>query len=59
MSLRPKRPAPPPFARQFWGGAEWDFVFDVDIEEGAPPRKLALNVEDNPYIVADRCGVWL
>ena len=31
-------------------------VFDVDAEEGAPPRKLALNRGDNPYLVADR---WL
>ena len=31
-------------------------VFDVDAEEGAPPRKLALNCGDNPYLVADR---WL
>ena len=29
-------------------------VFDVDAEEGAPPRKLALNRGDNPYDVADR-----
>mmetsp|Transcript_2177 Transcript_2177/g.5525 ORF Transcript_2177/g.5525 Transcript_2177/m.5525 type:complete len:870 (-) Transcript_2177:299-2908(-) len=33
-------------------GREYDFVFDVDVEEGAPPRKLALNRGDNPYIVA-------
>ena len=31
-------------------------VFDVDAEDGAPPRKLALNRGDNPYLVADR---WL
>ncbi|PRW44412.1 phospholipase A-2-activating [Chlorella sorokiniana] len=37
-------------------GQQWDYVFDVDAEEGAPPRKLALNRGDNPYLVADR---WL
>lgn len=31
-------------------------VFDVDAEEGAPPRKLPMNRGDNPYIVAER---WL
>ena len=29
-------------------------MFDVDAEEGAPPRKLALNRGDNPYSVAER-----
>ena len=28
-------------------------VFDVDIEDGAPPKKLALNRGQNPYDVAD------
>jgi len=36
------------------GGREWDFVFDVDVEDGAPPRKLATNASENPYIAADR-----
>ncbi len=38
---------------QFHQGREWDYVFDVDIQEGAPALKLALNRGDNPYIVAD------
>lgn len=29
-------------------------MFDVDWEDGAPPKKLALNRGDNPYAVADR-----
>ena len=29
-------------------------MFDVDWEDGAPPKKLALNRGDNPYTVADR-----
>lgn len=40
--------------KKFWAGQEWDFVFDVDVAEGEPPKKLALNAGDNPYIVADR-----
>jgi hypothetical protein len=32
----------------------WDYVFDVDAEDGAPPKKLALNRGENPYAVADR-----
>lgn len=40
--------------KRYHAGREWDFVFDVDVEDGAPTRKLALNRDDNPYIVADR-----
>lgn len=29
-------------------------VFDVDVQEGAAPLKLALNRGDNPYLVVDR-----
>ncbi|KAL4428166.1 hypothetical protein ABPG75_002255 [Micractinium tetrahymenae] len=35
-------------------GQLWDYVFDVDVQEGAMPLKLALNRGDNPYLVADR-----
>ena len=41
-------PLPPTLAQA------WDYVFDVDIAEGAAPRKLAFNRGDNPYLVADR-----
>ncbi|KAI5056625.1 hypothetical protein GOP47_0028443 [Adiantum capillus-veneris] len=37
-------------------GQQYDFVFDVDIEDGAPVRKLPYNRGDNPYTVADQ---WL
>lgn len=36
------------------GGQQWDYVFDVDAEEGAAPRKLAANRGEDPYVVADR-----
>ncbi|TIB97196.1 WD-40 repeat-containing protein [Wallemia mellicola] len=38
-------------------GKEYDYVFDVDIEDGKPPLKLPYNVSDvieNPYIAAQR-----
>lgn len=35
-------------------GKMYDYVFDVDIEEGKPPLKLPLNISDNPYEVADK-----
>ena len=35
-------------------GKMYDYIFDVDIEEGKPPLKLALNITDNPYNVADK-----
>ena len=38
-------------------GQQHDFVVDVDFEEGVPPKKLAFNRSDNPYNVAERCGI--
>lgn len=35
-------------------GKLYDYVFDVDIQEGAPVLKLPINVNDNPYEVADK-----
>lgn len=35
-------------------GQEWDYVFDVDVADGAQPLKLAMNADENPYLVADR-----
>ncbi|CDO96005.1 unnamed protein product [Kluyveromyces dobzhanskii CBS 2104] len=35
-------------------GISYDFVFDVDIEDGCPPLKLPVNANDNPYDVADK-----
>lgn len=30
-------------------GKEYDFLFDVDIEDGKPPLKLPYNLSENPY----------
>lgn len=30
-------------------GKSYDFVFDVDIEDGKPPLKLPFNLSENPY----------
>lgn len=35
-------------------GKEYDYVFDVDIEEGKPPLKLPYNVTQNPYDAATK-----
>ncbi|TIA91274.1 hypothetical protein E3P99_01156 [Wallemia hederae] len=35
-------------------GKEYDYVFDVDIEDGKPPLKLPYNVSENPYVAAQR-----
>ncbi|EMG49588.1 DOA1 Protein DOA1 [Candida maltosa Xu316] len=35
-------------------GKEYDYVFDVDIKDGEPPLKLPYNVNDNPYVVAEK-----
>ncbi|CAL1353394.1 unnamed protein product [Linum trigynum] len=37
-------------------GVQYDFVFDVDIGDGEPIRKLPYNRSDNPYDTADK---WL
>ncbi|EFJ25455.1 hypothetical protein SELMODRAFT_98884 [Selaginella moellendorffii] len=37
-------------------GVTYDYVFDVNIEDGEPTRKLPYNRGDNPYDTADR---WL
>ena len=39
---------------KMYGGQQWDYVFDVDAEEGAAPRKLPANRGEDPYVVADR-----
>ena len=32
-----------------YAGVEYDYVFDVDIEDGKPPLKLPYNLSQNPY----------
>lgn len=32
-----------------YNGQTYDYVFDVDIEEGKPPLKLPYNLSENPY----------
>ncbi|KAJ2772857.1 WD repeat protein Lub1, partial [Coemansia nantahalensis] len=38
--------------KQVFEGREYDYVFDVDIQEGAPPLKLPFNATENPYSAA-------
>jgi phospholipase A-2-activating protein len=40
--------------RQIYDGIEYDYVFSVDIQEGAPPLKLPYNVSENPYEAAQK-----
>src|ERR1700677_4456059 len=35
-------------------GVEYDYVFDVDIEDGKPPLKLPYNLSQNPYEAATK-----
>ena len=35
-----------------YAGKDYDFVFDVDIEDGKPPLKLPYNLSQNPYEAA-------
>lgn len=37
-----------------YNGREYDYVFDVDIEDGKPPLKLPYNLSENPYEAATR-----
>lgn len=38
--------------KQLFEGKEYDFVFDVDFQEGAPPLKLPYNASENPFDAA-------
>lgn len=40
--------------KQLFNGKEYDYVFDVDVQEGAPPLKLPFNVSENLYAAAQR-----
>ncbi|KAL4981115.1 PUL domain-containing protein [Aspergillus desertorum] len=35
-------------------GQDYDFVFDVDVEDGKPPLKLPYNLSQNPYEAASK-----
>jgi phospholipase A-2-activating protein len=37
-----------------YGGKEYDYVFDVDIEDGKPALKLPYNLSQNPYEAATK-----
>ena len=37
-----------------YGGRDYDYVFDVDIEDGKPPLKLPYNLSQNPYEAATK-----
>ena len=39
---------------KYHAGQDWDYVFEVDAEEGTPPRKLPANRGEDPYAIADR-----
>ncbi|KAH9043072.1 WD40-repeat-containing domain protein [Lactarius pseudohatsudake] len=40
--------------RQLHDGKEYDYVFDVDIQDGVPPLKLPYNANENPFSAAQR-----
>jgi hypothetical protein len=37
--------------KQLYNGKEYDYVFDIDIEDGADPLKLPYNVTGLVYII--------
>ncbi|CAK9436055.1 uncharacterized protein LODBEIA_P06130 [Lodderomyces beijingensis] len=41
-------------SKKSFNGKEYDYVFDVDIKDGAPPLKLPFNLNENPYTVAEK-----
>ncbi|KAL5529556.1 hypothetical protein ACEPAG_5541 [Sanghuangporus baumii] len=40
--------------KQLYEGKEYDYVFDVDIQDGVPPLKLPYNANENPFTAAQR-----
>lgn len=41
-------------SKKEFNGKKWDYVFDVDVKDGAPPLKLPYNLNENPYTAAER-----
>lgn len=39
--------------KKSYNGRDYDYVFDVDVEDGKPPLKLPFNATDNPYTAAE------
>ncbi|KAF2858023.1 PFU-domain-containing protein [Piedraia hortae CBS 480.64] len=40
--------------KKLHNGKEYDYVFDVDIQEGAPPLKLPFNANEDPWVASRR-----
>ena len=40
--------------KQHYQGLDYDYVFDVDIEDGKPPLKFPYNLSQNPYEAATK-----
>lgn len=40
--------------RMLHDGQEYDYVFSIDIEDGAPPLKLPYNIGQDPYVIAQK-----
>ena len=41
-------------AKQIYKGKEWDYLFDVDLNDGKGAFKLPYNKGENPYVAAQR-----
>ena len=41
-------------SKKEYQGKQYDYVFDVDIKDGEPPLKLPYNLNQNPYVVAEK-----
>ena len=43
--------------KQLYEGREYDYVFDVDVQEGAPPLKLPYNASGtHTSMIGESCG---
>lgn len=40
--------------KQFYNGSYYDYVFNIDVEDGKPPLKLPVNINENPYEIAEK-----
>ena len=41
--------------KQLYEGKEYDYVFDVDVQEGVPPLKLPYNISGEPPFFSVTC----
>lgn len=40
--------------KEIYCGQEYDYVFNIDVEDGKPPLKLPYNIGEDPYVISQK-----